>query len=46
MNFYPKHLQGKFKGKLYGENLRGKNDGENLIYGEKFKWKFMVKFPI
>jgi hypothetical protein len=36
----------KFPGKICGENLRGKFLGKILIYREKYKRKFMVKFPI
>ena len=40
------NFRGKFPGKISGENFRGKFLGKILIYREKYKRKFMVKFPI
>jgi len=40
------NFRGKFPEKISGENFRGKFLGKILIYREKYKRKFMVKFPI
>ena len=41
---YEENLRGKLAGEICGKNLGVKFMGNMYTYGEKYKWKFMVKF--